>query len=66
LLLLNDSLDIFNKDIDDEELDYIKGQLCFKPDIETFLIKPGGISGFNSLRDALKSKLDEQVKQSKK
>jgi hypothetical protein len=63
LLLLDDSLDIFNKDIDGEELDSIKGQLYFKLENEKFLIKPAVFSGFHSSKGALKSKLDEQVKQ---
>jgi hypothetical protein len=63
LLLLDDSLDIFNKYINDEEADFSKGQLCFKLQNEKFLIKPGFLSGFHSLKDALKSKWDEQVKQ---
>lgn len=65
-LLIEDPLEIFNHDIDDEELEELKGKLCFKLKNKKMLIKPGVISGFHSLREALKAKVDEQLTQSKK
>lgn len=66
LLNIEDPLDIFNQDIDDEELDTLKEQLCFKMKNDKLLIKPGVRSGFFSLREALKEKLNQQVKHSAK
>ncbi|CAF2821585.1 unnamed protein product [Rotaria sp. Silwood2] len=62
LLLIEDPLYIFNQDIDDEELDTLKEQLGFKMKNDTFLIKPGVSSGFVSLEQALKEKLNQQLK----
>ncbi|CAF1469017.1 unnamed protein product [Rotaria sordida] len=59
-ILIENPLDIFNEDIDDEELDTLKGQLCFKMKNDKFLIKPGVLSGFVSLKEALKEKLNQQ------
>ncbi|CAF3387997.1 unnamed protein product [Rotaria sp. Silwood1] len=61
-ILIENSLDIFNQDIDDEELDTLKEQLCFKMKNDKFLIKPGVLSGFVSLKEALKEKLNQQIK----
>jgi hypothetical protein len=66
LLLVGDPLEIFNQDIDDDELDRLKEQLCFKTKNDRFLIKPGVLSGFQFLKDALKNKVDAQMKQPKK
>ncbi|CAF3208802.1 unnamed protein product [Rotaria socialis] len=59
-LLIENPLDIFNEDIEDEELDKLKDQLCFKMKNDKLLIKPGVLAGFLSLRQALKDKLNEQ------
>lgn len=66
LLLIEDLLDIFNQDIDDEELDTLKEQLCFKTKNDKFLIKPGVTYGFVSLKQALKENLNQQLKHSTK
>ncbi|CAF1304645.1 unnamed protein product [Rotaria magnacalcarata] len=66
LLLIEDPLDIFNQDIDDEELDTLKEQLCFKMKNDKFLIKPGVTYGFVSLKQALKENLNQQLKHSTK
>jgi hypothetical protein len=55
-LITEDPLDIFNYDIDDEELEQLKEKLSFKLKNKKVLIKPGVISGFRSLREALKKK----------
>ena len=60
-LLLDDPLDIFNQDIDDQELDRLKEELCFRMKNDKFLIKPGVLSGFHSLKEALKNKLHEET-----
>ncbi|CAF2821641.1 unnamed protein product [Rotaria sp. Silwood2] len=41
LITIEDPLDIFNQDIEDEELDTLKEQLCFKMKKDKYLIKPG-------------------------
>jgi hypothetical protein len=61
-LLLDDPLDIFNQDIDDQELDRLKEELCFKMKNDKFLIKPGVLAGFHSFKQALKNKLNEETK----
>lgn len=66
LLLTEDPFDIFNCEIEDEELESSKEQLSFKLKNEKFLIKPGVIAGFRSLRDALKKRVDQQATHSKK
>lgn len=65
-ILIDDPLDIFYQDVDDEELDELKQQLCFRLKNERFLIKPGVLSGFRSLKEALKNKLTQQGKNQKK
>ncbi|CAF2711056.1 unnamed protein product [Rotaria sp. Silwood2] len=45
-LLIENPLDIFNEDIEDEELDKLKEQLCFKMKNDKLLIKPGVLSGW--------------------
>ena len=65
-LITEDPLDIFNYDIEDEELDKLKEKLSFKLKNKKILIKPGVISGFRSLRDALRKKADQQLAKSKK
>ncbi len=57
LLLTEDSLDIFNYDIEDEELEKLKDQFSFKLKSQTFLIKPEVMSEFRSLIDVLKKML---------
>ena len=61
-ILIENPLDIFNQDIDDEELDTLKEQLCFKMKNDKFLIKPGALSEFVSLKKVLKEKLNQQSK----
>ncbi|CAF1534019.1 unnamed protein product [Adineta steineri] len=63
LLLIEDPLNVFNEDIDDHELESLKEQLCFKLKNEKYLIKPGVVSGFRSLKEDLKIKHDELLKQ---
>ncbi|CAF3915053.1 unnamed protein product [Rotaria magnacalcarata] len=58
LIQTEDPFDIFNYDIDDEDLEKLKN--------EKILIKPGVISGFWSLKDALKRKVNEQSAQPKR
>ena len=65
-ILIENPLDVFNQDIDDEELDTLKEQLCFKMKNDKFLIKPGVLSGFVSLKEALKEKLNQQPKHATK
>ncbi|CAF2116358.1 unnamed protein product [Rotaria magnacalcarata] len=65
LIQTEDPLDIFNYDIDDEELETLKDELSFKLKNKKFLLKPGVISGFRSLKEALKRKVDEQLTKSK-
>lgn len=65
-ILIEDPLDIFYQDVDDQELDQLKETLCFKLKNERFLIKPGVLSGFRSLREALKNKLVHQEKNPKR
>ncbi|CAF4653297.1 unnamed protein product [Rotaria sp. Silwood2] len=65
-LLIENPLDIFNEDIEDEELDKLKEQLCFKIKNDKLLIKPGVLSGFLSLKQALKDKLNLQLKHQNK
>ncbi|CAF1938504.1 unnamed protein product [Rotaria magnacalcarata] len=50
LIQTEDPLDIFNYDIDDEDLEKLKGQLSFKLKNEKILIKPGVISGFRTTK----------------
>ena len=67
LLLVENPLDIFNKDIEDEELEKLKDQLCFKMKNEKLLLAPGVLAGFLSLKQALKDKLNpEQTSKSKR
>mgnify|MGYP006892790318 FL=1 len=65
-LVNEDSFDIFKYDIEDNELDALKAQLSFKLKNETFILKPGIVAGFKSLREALKRKANEQSAQTKK
>ena len=65
-LLTEDPLDIFNYDVEDEELENLKNQLCFKLKNQKLLIKPGIISGFKALKDALKRRASETLAQPKK
>jgi len=57
-LSIEDPLEIFNYDIEDDELQQLKEKLSFKLKNKKVLIKPGVISGFRSLRQALKDKAD--------
>ncbi|CAF2007723.1 unnamed protein product [Rotaria magnacalcarata] len=66
LLLTEDPLDIFNYDVDDDELESLKNELCFRLKNQKLLIKPGVISGFRSLKDALKKRINEASTQTKK
>ncbi len=61
-LLIENPLDIFNEDVEDEELDKLKDQLCFKLKNDKYMIKPGVLAGFLSLKQALKDKLNQQKK----
>jgi hypothetical protein len=65
-LLIDDPLEILKYDIEDAELEKLKDELTFKLKNQKFLVKPGIISGFRSLKDALEKKLNEQLKKSKK
>lgn len=65
-LLIENPLDIFNEDVEDEELDKLKDQLCFKMKNEKYMIKPGVLAGFVSLKQALKDKLNQQQKSKNK
>ncbi|CAF3380935.1 unnamed protein product [Rotaria sp. Silwood2] len=65
-ILIDNPLDVFNEDIEDEELDKLKEQMCFKTKNNKFLIKPGVLSGFRSLKQALKDELSQQQKHPKK
>lgn len=65
-LTVEDPLDIFNFDTDDEDLERLKEKLCFKLKNHKFMIKPGVVSGFHSLRVALEKKVNEQQTKSKK
>jgi len=47
-LTIEDRLDIFNHDIDDEELEKIKSKLCFKFKNKKFLTRPCVIEGIRS------------------
>ncbi|CAF3347154.1 unnamed protein product [Rotaria sp. Silwood2] len=60
LIQTEDPLDIFNYDIDDEELEMLKSELSFKLKNKKFMVKPGVIAGFRSLKDALRKKINEQ------
>ncbi|CAF2064635.1 unnamed protein product [Rotaria magnacalcarata] len=66
LLITEDPLDIFNYDVEDDELENLKSQLCFKLKNQKLLIKPGVISGFRSLKDALKKRVNEALTRTKK
>ncbi|UJR07006.1 hypothetical protein I4U23_011295 [Adineta vaga] len=66
LLLTENPFDIFNCDIDDDELTTLKNQLSFKLKNDKYMIKPGVIAGFRSLNDALKRRVDEQATKSKR
>ena len=66
LLIIEDPLDVFNYNIEDDELDLLKDQLCFKLKNDKFMIKPGVVSGFRSLKEALKRKVNEETKQPKR
>ena len=66
LMVIEDPLEIFNQDVEDQELDELKEKLCFKMKNENVLIKPGVLSGFRSLKKALKEKLDEHMKHPRK
>ena len=59
-LALNDPLDIFNHEIEDEDLEQLRDKLCFKLKNDKFMIKPGVISGFRSLKDTLEKRMNEQ------
>lgn len=61
LLLVENPLDIFNEDIEDEELEKLKDQLCFKMKNDKLIIKPGVLAGFLSLKQALKDKFNQQA-----
>ncbi|CAF5160230.1 unnamed protein product, partial [Rotaria sp. Silwood1] len=61
-LLIENPLDIFNEDIENEELEKLKEQLCFKMKNDKLLIKPDVLSDFLSLKQALKDKLNQQYK----
>ena len=65
LIQTEDPLDIFNYDIDDEELEMLRDELSFKLKTKKFMLKPGLIAGFRSLKDALKQKVNEQSTKSK-
>jgi hypothetical protein len=65
-LSIEDPLEIFNYDIEDDELQQLKEKLSFKSKNKKVLIKPGVISAFRSLRQGLKDKADQQLAQSKK
>ena len=66
LLVIEDPLDVFNYNIDDDELELLKDQLCFRLKNDKFMIKPGVVSGFRSLKEALKKKMSEETKRPKK
>ena len=66
LLVMEDPLDIFNYNIDDDELELLKDQLCFRLKNDKFMIKPGVVSGFRSLKEALSKRLIEESKRPKK
>ena len=66
LLVIEDPLDVFNYNIDDDELELLKDQLCFKLKNDKFMIKPGVVSGFRSLKEALKKRTSEETKRPKK
>lgn len=66
LILIDNPLDIFNHDVDDDELGRLKEQLCFKMKNDRFIIKPGVTAGFRSLREAIQEKLNQRSKQSNK
>ncbi|CAF1459102.1 unnamed protein product [Adineta ricciae] len=63
---IEDPLAVLKQDIDDEELEILKKQLCFKMKNDNYLIKPGVESGFSSLQKALKEKLNQQINSSTK
>ncbi|CAF3422330.1 unnamed protein product, partial [Rotaria sp. Silwood2] len=65
LIQTEDPLDIFNYDIDDEELEMLKNELSFTLKNKKFMLKPGVIAGFRSLKDVLKKKINEQLTKSK-
>ena len=65
-LATEDPLEIFKYDIVDEDLEKLQDQLCFKLKNDKLLIKPGVVSGFRSLRDALQKRIDDQSAISKK
>jgi hypothetical protein len=65
-LATEDPLEIFKYDIDDDDLEKLQDQLCFKLKNDKLLIKPGVISGFRSLRDALQKRINDQSTKSKK
>lgn len=65
-LAVEDPLEIFNFETEDEDLERLKEKLCFKLKNHKFMIKPGVISGFRSLRAALQKKINEQQTKSKK
>ena len=64
-LSIEDPLEIFNHEIDDEDVEKLKHKLCFKLKNKSFIIKPGVISGFRTLREALIKKADKHIAQSK-
>ena len=65
-LATDDPLDILNYDIEDEDLEKLKDQLCFKLKNQKLLIKPGVVSGFRTLKNALQKRLNEQLTKSKR
>jgi hypothetical protein len=65
LLVIEDPLDVFNYNIEDDELELLKDQLCFRLKNDKFMIKPGVVSGFRSLKEALRKKTTRRNKTAK-
>ena len=58
-LATEDPFEIFKYDIVDDDLEKLQDQLCYKLKNDKLLIKPGVVSGFRSLKDALQKRVDD-------
>ncbi|CAF1321693.1 unnamed protein product [Rotaria magnacalcarata] len=64
-LLTYDPCQILNLNIDDNDINELKKQICFPLMDGSFVIKTGVKTGFKCLRDLLTKKAEEKLKQSK-
>ncbi|CAF1387631.1 unnamed protein product [Adineta ricciae] len=66
LLFTEDPFDVFNYDVEDDELETLIERLSFKLKNGKRMLKPGVLAGFHSLRNALKIKVKEKPTRCKK